>query len=62
MVLYVEDTEPVSENFLGLVYWQKYWRKATEAEAEKFNREIIELTVYKKVIQELKEVHPEIML
>lgn len=62
MVLYVEDRKPIGERYTGPVSWQKFWRKATEVEAEKFNREIIEQSVYKKIIDELKEVHPEIML
>ena len=62
MVLFVEDRRPIGASYTGPESWQKFWRKATEVEAEKFNREIIEQSVYKKIVDELKEVHPEIMI
>lgn len=62
MVLYVEDRTPKGDTYMGPSSWKYYWRKATEKEAIQFEHETMEMAVYKKVVNELKEAHPELLI
>lgn len=42
--------------------WLYYWDKATEAESQEFSENVERLSIYKEIIDKVKDSNPEVLI